>query len=260
MENLIDAVIEEASPEMAMPRRANLVLHCGANKVEREQVAAVETPLSTDTWTPIPHIAFVEQVESVLKINNLKVVGQAHALTRDGNRYFGLMEIQNGHVSNDYSWVLGTRNSHDKSYPAALVAGAQVFVCDNLSFSGEVKMSRKHTVFIMRDLPMLTERAIGRLTERWHRQDERILKYKEHALSNTEAHDLIIRAVDVGACTPSRIPDVLKEWRKPQHPEFEPRTAWSLFNSFTETLKGSLNVLPRRTEALHGLLDTHVGL
>ena len=37
---------------------------------------------------------------------------------------------------------------------------------------------------------------------------------------------------------------------------------WSLFNTFTESLKdgSSLAELPKRTEALHGLLDTHVGL
>lgn len=34
----------------------------------------------------------------------------------------------------------------------------------------------------------------------------------------------------------------------------------SLFNSFTETLKeGNLKELPKRTEALHGLLDINVG-
>ena len=42
---------------------------------------------------------------------------------------------------------------------------------------------------------------------------------------------------------------------------FEQRNVWSLFNSFTEALKdGSLAELPKRTEALHGLLDVHVGL
>lgn len=38
------------------------------------------------------------------------------------------------------------------------------------------------------------------------------------------------------------------------------RTVWSLSNAFTEALKGNLVEFPRRTEALHGLLDNHVGL
>ena len=57
------------------------------------------------------------------------------------------------------------------------------------------------------------------------------------------------------------IPAVLHEWREPRHREFQERDVWSLFNSFTEALKdGNLAELPKRTEALHGLLDVAVGL
>jgi hypothetical protein len=55
---------------------------------------------------------------------------------------------------------------------------------------------------------------------------------------------------------------VLREWRAPRHNEFRAggRTAWRLFNAFTEGLKGNLDALPRRTQALHGLLDGACGL
>jgi hypothetical protein len=57
------------------------------------------------------------------------------------------------------------------------------------------------------------------------------------------------------------MPKVLADWRKPQHEEFEPRTAWSLFNCFTEVLKNtSLFLLSPRTQALHGLLDQFSGV
>ena len=153
------------------------------------------------------------------------------------------------------------RNSHDKTFPAGIVAGASVFVCENLSFSGEVKFARKHTRFINRDLPQLTERAIGLLLAKWHDQDKRIEAYKQSEIEDAEAHDLIIRACDVGVMSNRLIPAVLHEWREPRHREFEDRSVWALFNSFTETLKdGSLAELPKRTEALHGLLDVAVGL
>jgi len=242
------------------PRRANLLLHCGAHAVDRVIIGATPTPEPTLTWTPLSHMTLIEEVEQVLKSNGLSVVNQAHSLTHDGLRYFGFMEIQNGVIHRDYAWVLGLRNSHDKSFPAGIVAGANVFVCDNLSFSGEIKIARKHTRFILRDLPFLTERAIGRLMERWHHQDERIGAYKGRNLSDSSAHDLIIRSTDVRACTPRQIPAILREWRNPRHEAFQPRTLWTLFNSFTEVLKGNLNELPKRTEALHGLLDSYVGL
>ena len=239
------------------PRRANLLLHCGAHAVDRVIIGSTPTPEPTVTWTPVPHMTLIEEVEQVLRSNGLSVVNEAHSLTHDGLRYFGLMEIQNCVIHRDYAWVLGLRNSHDKTFPAGIVAGANVFVCDNLSFSGEIKIARKHTHFILRDLPLLTQRAIGRLMERWHHQDQRIGAYKGKDLSDSSAHDLIIRSTDVRVCTPRQI---LREWRNPRHEEFQARTLWSLFNSFTEVLKGNLNELPKRTEALHGLLDSYAGL
>ena len=240
--------------------RPNLLLHCGAGAVQREQVIAVPTPASTATWTPIPHIDLVQEVEQTLKTNGLVIGTQAHGLSHDQARYFGLMEIQRSESDQDYCWVLGLRNSHDKTFPAGIAAGMTVFVCDNLSFSGEVKLARKHTRFITRDLPRLVQSAVGKLMERWHHQDQRLSAYKLTELFDRAAHDLVIRACDVGVCPNRLIPTVLHEWRKPRHEQFGARNVWSLFNSFTEALKGNLIELPRRTEALHGLLDSHVGL
>jgi hypothetical protein len=130
----------------------------------------------------------------------------------------------------------------------------------NLAFSGEVKLARKNTTNIVRDLPRLVQSAIGKLMDRWHHQDTRLSIYKLTEIEDRVAHDLIVRATDVGVCPNKLIPHVLREWREPRHETFLPRNAWSLFNAFTESLKGNLIELPRRTEALHGLLDTHVGL
>ena len=91
-------------------------------------------------------------------------------------------------------------------------------------------------------------------------QAERIDAYKNYRMRDKSAHDLVVRAVDLGAATNRMIPAVLKEWREPRHPEFADRTAWSLFNGFTEVLKGNLPELPKRTQALHALFDSHVGL
>jgi hypothetical protein len=65
---------------------------------------------------------------------------------------------------------------------------------------------------------------------KWHTQDKRINAYKEAEIQDPTAHDLVIRATDVGVCSNRLIPAVLKEWREPKHPAFEPRTVWSLFN------------------------------
>jgi hypothetical protein len=221
----------------------------------------MSTPRPTSTWQPIPHIALLETVEAMLDESGLAIAQQAHGITHDGSRYFGLLEVANGHDDTEYARVLGVRNSHDKRFSAGVCAGSQVLVCDNLCFSGEITVARKHTRFVLRDLPYLVREAIGRLLGAWQHQDERISAYKGKRLTNTGAHDLTIGALDAGVISASRIPAVVKEWREPSHEAFRPRNVWSFFNSCTEALKdGNIQTLPRKTEALHALCDARVGL
>jgi len=236
-----------------------LMLHCGASQVPYEEVEQSHTPDSTDTWTPVPHSRLVTEVRSHLDRANITVKEESHALTHDGGRYFGLFRLgQEG--ATEYGSVMGVRNSHDKRFPASLVFGANVFVCDNLSFMGEVKLSRKHTRHIMRDLPQVVSRTLGKLADHWNFQEKRFDAYKERELSNMQANDLIIRGMLSGACTKTHVMDIVHQWRTPNHDEFKPRNAWSMFNAFTEVLKGNLNALPKRTEALHGLMDGECGV
>lgn len=243
--------------------KTNLILHCGAAAVSFEEIIKVPTPEATDTWHPIAHSGLVHQVRKGLDSLGLHVVQEAHALTREGSRYFGLLQISRTETADkdDYAYVLGLRNSHDKSFPAGLLFGNQVFVCDNLAFNGEIRVARRHTRHIMDDLPILVNKGISLLSERWNRMDDRIAKYKEVELNDARVHDFVIRSLDAGACVARQIPEIVSEWRKPRHPEFQPRTAWSLFNSYTEIAKtGSLVELPNRTTRLHGLLDVECGL
>ena len=208
---------------------SNLVLHCGASRVEREALSQVIIPATTSSYAPIAHHEFLAQVEASLGGAGIEIVNEAHGLSRDGARYFGLLQVgrSNGEsspedisegkhygyasmqVQSEYGYVVGLRNSHDKSYPASLVVGSSVFVCDNLSFSGEIRISRKHTTFISRDLPGLTMRAVGMLSDAWGNQDKRFDAYKGFELTTPQVHDLLIRALDARAVTCQQIPHVL---------------------------------------------------
>src|SRR6476620_10155350 len=241
----------------------NLMLHCGAVNVSRSAVEKAATPKASPTWVPVPHRRFLEQVESTIVGNGLTIVNQAHALWNEGLRYFGLLEVANGESHDDYGLVIGLRNSHDKSFPAAIAMGSCVFVCDNLSFGGEVTIARRHTRFIERDLPRIVHTAVGRLADMRGQQDERIRTYKETELSDPTAHDLVIRAVDANVLPVTQVPEVLQEWRTPSHDEFtvDGKTLWRFHNAMTHVWKGrNLAALPRRSQALHGLLDAVCGL
>jgi Domain of unknown function (DUF932) len=241
-------------------KQLNLMLHCGANSVGREEISCVTTPEPTETWCPVPHHLLVEQVEGALGTLGMSVVNQAHALTKDGNRYFGLLQVarKQEEADRDYAFVAGLRNSHDKSFPVGLVIGDGVFVCDNLSFSGEIQFSRRHTSRALEALPVLTAEAVAKLQQGWTKTDARVAGYKDQQIDDARAHDLVVKALDFGAISLRQVPHVLNEWRRPRHEEFGVRNIWSLFNSFTEVMKSTaLHELPRRTIRLQGLLDQH---
>lgn len=124
-------------------------------------------------------------------------------------------------------------------------------------------ITRRHTRFIERDLPRVVHTAVGRLADMRGKQDERIRAYHETELTDAVAHDILVRAVDANVLPVTQLPTVLNQWRTPAHEEFAAagKTAWRLFNAFSETWKGrNLCALPRRSQALHGLLDSACGL
>ena len=258
VKNIINPAFEVLPPEV-LPQRAvepkGMLLHCGAEVVPRAELSQVVTPRGSRSWCPLPHTSLLNEVERQLKHTGFIIEGETHALTHDGARYFGVIQIRTSNRSNgDYGWVVGLRNSHDKSLPAGLVAGTQVFVCDNLAFNGEVNLSRKHTRYAVRDLPHLTARAVGMLGEKFIEIDQRISNFKHLALSERSVHDLVVKAVDCRAITTTQLPKVLKEWRQPSHEAFKPRNAWSLFNAFTEVYKHTNpQTAVKRGQALHSL-------
>jgi uncharacterized protein DUF932 len=237
-----------------------LTLHCGSNAATLEQVEAVPMPDATDSFSPISHIQLYQIVRKEFEAVGLKVAEEAHGLYRDGQRYFSVLKLTNGEHT-DFSLAAGIRNTHDQSFAAALTFGTYVFVCDNLAFSGEILIARKHTRFIERDLPGLVNRAVGLFSEKRGNETRRIEIYKQTELTDLVMHDLMIRALDSRVVPVTKLPAVLEAWRKPPHDDFAPRTAWSGFNAFTEILKGgNAFELGRRTIKLHGLFDRLAGL
>jgi len=242
----------------------NLTLHAGAHLVDLEQVCNVPTPEPNRKWQPVPHGQLVESVTSELVTTGFKVVSESHSLMSDGDRYFGMLEVVNGEQHPDYNLVIGLRNSHDKSFAVGLAVGSGVFVCDNLAFSGEVTIMRRHSRYVQRDLRGLIHRAVGSIGDLRKSQDHRIACYKRADMSDNSFHDLLVRAVDVGAIPVTKLKNVLHEWRTPIHDEFteDGQTGWRGFNAFTEILKQFPNVseLAQRTQKLHGLFDARCGV
>ena len=234
---------------------------CGTKRCDINEVRSVSTPEATESWRPIGHDFLINKVQTQIENNGWEVQDTYHSLHRYGQRYFGLFHISNtGADSDDRGTILGLRNSHDKCFPAGLCMGNAPFVCSNLIFTNEVVLARRHTKNILNDLSQVIARTLGQMTETWASDEKRIEAYKEYELDNAHANDLIIRSFQNGAISKAKIADVVHQWEKPEHEEFEARNMNSLYNGFTHVLKGGVHALPARSQALHGVLDTEVGL
>lgn len=214
----------------------DLVLHCGARHVERAELDAVEAPPPTETWFPLRHSAVLDRVKTTLDGAGFSVTREVLALNADNHRFFGTLDLKS-EIGNGVGLSIGVRNSTDKSFPLGLVGGSRVFVCDNLAFSSEIVVVRKHTKFGERRFADAIAQSMSCLRQFQGTEARRIAWMQSADLSEDAANSYILQAYEKDIVGPRLLPLVIEEWRNPKHEEFKPRTAWSLFNSFTEVLK-----------------------
>ena len=133
-------LIEQEQPVAAIlgpsPAPApNMTLCSYGTKLTREELARVATPAATATHKPIPHIAVIEKLIEALGFRQIGVVREEYAVSSDGMRMFGVMDLSSGF--DGCRFAIGLRNSHDKSFRLSCTVGLRVFVCENLAFHGE---------------------------------------------------------------------------------------------------------------------------
>tara|TARA_Y100001951_G_C11231429_1_gene234853 strand:- start:37 stop:873 length:837 start_codon:yes stop_codon:yes gene_type:complete len=226
-----------------------------------DQLRAVKTPEKTDTHTPIPHSLLVAKTRKALDRAGFSITEEEHALARGGQRYFGGFALTGDDIKGeDRRLVFGLRNSSDKSVAASACMGNQMLVCDNMCFSSDVKLSRRHTVNILRDLDGMLANAISRIVSHWHDMGQRIEAYKETEISKERASNLVVDLAEIKAFPERDVYSAVKEFRAPRHPEFKDNSLWSLYNSVTENLKGGdLSKLPERTMKMQSIFDRVAG-
>lgn len=235
----------------------NLMLHCGAGHVPRSEIGNVTLPASTRSFIPINHDYFVDIVQDKLEDRGLRVVSEAHGLSKEGANYFGMFEVVGRESHSDYSTVIGLRNSHAKEFAAMIAVGSGVFVCDNLAFSGEVVVGHKHTTKVLQYLPLRIAAAMDQVIRLDVHQELRYDKYKSTDFNDRDAEFHMIELMRQGALNTRSLPKVIEQWDNPDHDEFKNDNVWKLFNACTEAYKGtSPEWIQKMSGELHSHLDT----
>ena len=216
-----------------------MLLHSGGQECSMQDLKDIPMPAETRSFKPVSHYD--------LSLNIAKVAGDLlpefdlnssrFGTAREGGQLFGVHTFQNSNTELGLS--IAFRNSLDKSLSVGMAFGSSVFVCDNLCLHGEVVRMRKHTTNVISDLEEMILTGVYRARTSFHGAVDDARRMKTIEVNNNGAFRALGHLFGHKVLSPRQMPVALKEWHKPSHQEFEPRTLWSLYNAATEALKMS---------------------
>lgn len=223
-----------------------LILHCGARQVTDDELRSVPTPPATKSWYPVPHRAVLDVARETLFGAGFEIAREQLSLSRNDARFFGVLDLESLLVEG-VTLTVGLRSSVDKSIPLGMVAGSRTFVCDNLSFFGDLlEVRRKHSRYGAQRFATDIQKAIGRLDQFRRFESRRLTLLQATEVAEDFADAFILRAFEKGLVPQRAFMDVVKEWREPKHETFRQRTLWSLMNAFTGVLTQAMQRDPGR--------------
>ena len=215
---------------------ATLLAHCGTRKISREELQKIATPEGTTTHQPLPHSKIVEALLETLSFRHLMVVRDEYAVSVDGMKMFGVMDLEREFSGVRFS--IGLRNANDKSMRLGLTVGYRVFVCDNMAFMGDfTPVLHKHTRRL--DLMDVISIGVDKIQRNFEPLQNQIAMWQEQRLEDKEAKLLLYEAFVEGKlqAPKSLLPVVHSHYFQPAHEQFQPGTLWSLSNAFTSAFK-----------------------
>jgi len=199
-------------------------------------ILTAETPASTASYTPVPHMTLINMVKEKLDKHNLQISKTRYSGNNRLNQMFGVYDLKDSDGETNLN--IGFRNSYDKTLPVGLVAGGTVLVCSNLMFRGEIKVVRKHTKNVFQDIDALLENVIQSAKYEYEMLVEDKEKMKVKLLDKRQMAELAGRMfIEERILTANQMSEMKREI---YHSEFfQGDTLWDFYNHSTHALKKS---------------------
>ena len=228
-----------------------LLIHCGGKQVSYEDLQNIPLPQRTNTYMPVPYDQLVDIIKRAAReiFAGFKLNKAQYAVSKDGNRLFGVLrygsEIYIGGssepdlTSDDIGMAVGFRSSYDKSIANQLCVGGQVFVCDNLVFTGKIMSMRKHTKLVFDDLLEQTHDMLVQYRQSFHEIEETKEKLKNKSITHDTGYRNLGLLRGHNVLSPTQLTAAIDHWDNPGNSPFAERNQWSLYNACTEALKST---------------------
>lgn len=245
----------EAVSETITEGRSKLMMHMKGSRMYHNDSVLSKVELSefipdSDTYVPVTHSELVEEVKfNVRRFFDVPISEEHYALSatntkedglRIGARMFGLliMDLKTGDEDDDFTLCIGVKNALDGSTRAAVCVGHQVFVCDNLSFTGELMTAHRHTKNIHTMLPGMILNTIKQGPDQFFRDQHLKKELKDIRLKENQGYKVLCdmavnNVLKTTGGSKSQFVQAVKQHRNPQFGVFADNTAWSLLNAVT---------------------------
>jgi hypothetical protein len=211
--------------------------HTNSQLVTREQLLTIAPPPSTATWRPIAHADLITAIDRQLMVRGITIQSERFAIQREGARLFAVLDLSI-ESSGEFCASLGIRTANDRSLALEIAVGVRVFVCDNMTFSGDlIALRRKHTARF--DLNADISRAVDRYQAHLLTLQHQITGIQESPLSDLQAKALIVDAFRQEILPIRYFRTVIETYCSPtpDMTDVLPRTLWGLHNAFTRAVR-----------------------
>jgi hypothetical protein len=236
----------------------------------KEAFAMNLIPSATNSYQPFSNEEMILMINKVAKMYGMELTNEELGMDLKGMRFFGVYTVEGfDFFGGRIKLTVGFCNSYNKSMSGRVCIGGDVMVCSNRCFyaytdeeTGVNGMAlAEHRPGIHDGLFKKVEASFAGIEAFRKKQELFYGHLDERSMTQEDAYHLIVKAAQAGVVNKTRILRVAEEWdwqdRGPEndeeeksriwHPEFKPRTAYSLFNAFTEVQKDRMKANPVST-------------
>lgn len=243
----------------------------GQTLLKRKDLNLIPVPKRDNVssqWKGVQHGELATTIVKRVKAAGLLVQNEGWYVNPDKSDLFGAVDIALDspkleelgvklNIGQDADFSIGVRHSNRGRFAVSFAVGARISCCSNGLFSGDFILKHKHTTGL--NLETVIDEGIQQYIRQCQVLEQMINGWRDAEIDDRDAAYLILNTPD-NVLHWRYLEDVRNNWLKPPHEEFAPRTAWSLYNAYTETAKTLTP--PRQVRMLKGIkpiFDEFVG-
>jgi hypothetical protein len=227
------------------------------NALSRKALSSIKVPeREAKHWKGIQHGVLADTLVNRVKAYGLEITDENWYVSPVKKTImWGALDIVSSKnspslsIGQEAKFSLGVRHGNGGEYAVGFAVGARIVVCSNGMFQGDFVMKKRHTQGL--NLEELIDNALERYIQGCETLENLINGWREVQIDDRDAAYMVLKSYRDGYVNFRYLNDFYENWNNPPHEEFAPRTAWSLYNAFTETIKDMSP--PRQLRLLAGL-------